>query len=229
MNGISIENTQPNLHSATMEPMGKLSHLSSLFRMTDEQAMWRVQNNEDDAAFTCLVKRWEGPIVRLCARMTGDLHRGEDLKQEAFARVFARRKDFRPDAKFSTWLWRIALNLCYDELRRRECRPQTTAAFDPESEGTAPEAPSETLAPDAQMTATEDHGLVRQALLRLPETQRAALALRYCEGLKLREIAEILQVPETTASSRIAAGLAQITRLLEPDFSSLPTSTTRRL
>lgn len=56
------------------------------FTITDEQAMWRVQNADDPAAFARLVERWETPIQRLCARMTGDLHRVEDLAQEAFAR-----------------------------------------------------------------------------------------------------------------------------------------------
>ncbi|PYK97720.1 MAG: hypothetical protein DME19_15310 [Verrucomicrobia bacterium] len=98
--------------------MSKITFLSSLFSMTDEQAMGRVQAQDDPRAFARLVERWEEPIRRLCARMTGDPHRGEDLKQDTFARVFEKRKSFRPTARFSTWLWRIALNLCYDELRR---------------------------------------------------------------------------------------------------------------
>ena len=98
--------------------MGRVNFLSSLFSMTDEQAMWRVQTQDDHRAFVQLLERWEEPIGRLCARMTGDVHRGEDLKQETFARVFEKRKSFQPSARFSTWLWRIALNLCYDELRR---------------------------------------------------------------------------------------------------------------
>src|SRR5436190_9182838 len=85
---------------------------------TDEQAMWRVKMDDDAEAFADLVARWEKPIQRLCARMLGDIHRGEDLTQEAFARVFARRKNYEPIGKFSTFLWRVALNLCYDELRK---------------------------------------------------------------------------------------------------------------
>src|SRR5213082_1781467 len=100
--------------------------LRSLFESSDEQAMWRVQTQDDESAFAQLVRRWEGPIQRLCLRMTGDLHRGEDLAQEAFSRVFAKRKDYQPSGKFSTWLWRIALNLCYDELRRRQRREETS-------------------------------------------------------------------------------------------------------
>src|SRR3954470_3867622 len=92
--------------------------LSGLMPASDEQAMWRGKMDDDPQAFATLVKRWEQPIQRLCARMLADGHRGEDLAQEAFTRVFARRKNYEPSAKFSTFLWRIALNLCYDELRK---------------------------------------------------------------------------------------------------------------
>lgn len=181
--------------------------------------MWRVQTMDDHQAFAQLVHRWEKPILELCARMTGDAHRGEDLKQEAFVRVFARRKEFLPDKKFSTWLWRIALNLCYDELRRTARRGE--CALDAESDG-APQAITELASseptPDHQVAQAEDGGLVRQALMRLPAESRVVLVLRYCEGLKLREIAEILDLAPPTVHSRIATGLAQITRLLEPKF-----------
>ena len=199
--------------------MGKMSFLPSLFSMTDEQAMRRVQAQDDPAAFGRLVRRWEEPIVRLCARMTGDAHRGEDLKQEAFARVFARRKEYRPEAKFSTWLWRIALNLCYDELRKQRRHAEFPLEDRPDEPGGKAEPADEQLSPDWRLATAEECELVRCALLRLPETQRAALVLRYCEGLKLREISQILEIPETTAGSRVAAGLAQITRILEPQLS----------
>ena len=100
--------------------------LFSIFSIADEQAMWRVQMEDDPEAFALLVKRWQGPIQNLCTRMLGDAHRGEDLAQEAFAKVFARRKDYVPSSKFSTFLWRVALNLCYDELRRRNRRRETS-------------------------------------------------------------------------------------------------------
>jgi RNA polymerase sigma-70 factor (ECF subfamily) len=187
--------------------------------MNDEQAMWRVQMQNDHAAFVQLLQRWEQPILRLCARMTGDPHRAEDLKQEAFARIFARRKEYRPEGKFSTWLWRIALNLCYDELRRRQRHGECALEIDrSEPDSATWERPSEEPGPDLCLAAQEETELVRQALLRLPENQRAALVLRYCEGLKLREIADVLEIPETTASSRIAVGLAQLTRMLEPEL-----------
>src|SRR5258708_3177139 len=102
-----------------------LKSLPSLFSATDEQAMWRVKMDDDPQAFARLVPRWEGPIQALCARMTGDSHRGEDLAQEAFTRVFAKRKDYEATGKFSTFLWRVALNLCYDELRKIKRRRES--------------------------------------------------------------------------------------------------------
>src|SRR6266704_6576961 len=151
--------------------------------------------------------------------MTGDLHLGEDLKQETFARVFEKRKSFQPNARFSTWLLRIALNLCYDELRRINRRGESPLDAD---ENATPaklrEFAAETPAPDAQMAEREEGELVRRAVLQLPEIYRGVLVLRHYENLKLREIAEILEIPEGTVNSRLAEGLAQLTRILEPQF-----------
>src|SRR6185369_2589337 len=87
--------------------------------ISDEQAMEDGRADGSPAAFALLVSRWELPIRRLCRRMTGDAHRAEDLSQETFARVFASRHGFENGRKFSTWIWRIAINLCLEEGRRR--------------------------------------------------------------------------------------------------------------
>jgi len=191
--------------------------LRALFAISDEQAMWRVQTQDDERAFTQLVRRWEGPIQRLGARMTGDVHRGEDLAQETFARVFAKRKDYLPSGKFSTWLWRIALNLCYDELRRRQRREESSldgmcgeAAAALEA-FVAPEPP-----PDKSLVDQERSELVRNALMQLSEAYRTVLVLRHYENLKFREIAGVLDVPEGTVKSRMAEALTQMGRLLKP-------------
>ena len=198
---------------------GLLSTLSALFSVTDEQAMWRVQTQDDHRAFALLVERWEQPIRRLCARITGDPHRAEDLKQETFVRLFEKRANYRPITRFSTYLWRIALNLCYDELRRRHRRGEasledgqgeTLAALD--------ESVSDDRTPSARLVEQEEGEFVRQALLALPEIYRTVLVLRHYENLKLREIAEVLEIPEGTVNSRMAEALSQLTRLLEPRF-----------
>jgi RNA polymerase sigma-70 factor, ECF subfamily len=207
----------------------RFSTLSLLFSMTDEQAMWRVQTEDDPGAFAQLVRRWEGPIRDLCTRMTGDLHAGEDLAQEAFARVFAKRASYRQSARFSTWLWRIALNACYDELRRRRQRSEVPLVDEADESGESLAQPDECVAlPDAHLVALEEGELVRRALLQLPEIYRAVLVLRHYEDLKIAKIAEILEIPEGTVHSRLAEGLARLTRLLEPRLGDAPAGLARR-
>jgi len=191
-------------------PRRLLNSIRALFSITDEQAMWRVREQDDEGAFAKLVARWHGPIQRLCSRMTGDAHCGEDLAQETFCRVFTRRKDYEPTAKFSTWLWRIALNLAQDELRRRARRRQWMS---PENSDLP--TPSGFSAPDHLLIAQERSEAVRQALARLPEAYRTVLILRHYEDLKFREIAAILQLPEGTVKSRMAEALTQMGQLLQ--------------
>jgi RNA polymerase sigma-70 factor, ECF subfamily len=195
---------------------GVFSTLSLLFCTTDEQAMLRVQAEDDHQAFAQLVARWEEPIRRLCTRMVGDAHKGEDLKQEAFARLFAKRKAYQPTGRFSTFLWRIALNACYDELRRVKRRAES--ALDEEGVEALEAYESDFEDPRSQAAGNEEAELVRRALLRLPEIYRTTLVLRHYEGLKLNKIAEILEIPEGTVNSRIAEGLSRLTRMLEPKF-----------
>jgi RNA polymerase sigma-70 factor, ECF subfamily len=187
--------------------------LFPLFPISDEQAMWRVQMQDDAEAFALLVERWEGPIQNLCTRMLGDAHRGEDVAQETFVRVFAKRKEYEARAKFSTFLWRVALNLCYDELRRRDRRRELP--LDGEFDERVEENASDALPPDAALARDETAERVRDALMTLPETYRSVLVLRHYEDLKFREIADVLGIPEGTVKSRMAEGLTQLARLLE--------------
>jgi RNA polymerase sigma-70 factor (ECF subfamily) len=200
------------------------SLFSTLFAATDEQAMWRVQTQDDAEAFAQLVERWEGPIRDLCIRMLGDVHRGQDVAQEAFARVYSRRKVYQPTARFSTWLWRIALNLCYDELRRVKRRAETSLDVDPGDDfGVVNELmDSEAVTPDGALLAQEAGDQVRQALQRLDEIYRSVLVLRHYENLKFREIAEVLGIPEGTVKSRMSEALAQMGRYLQTMVSEEP-------
>ena len=190
--------------------------ISNQFGMTDEQAMWRVQGEDDAAAFARLVERWEKPIQNLGARMTGEAHRGEDLAQETFARVYARRKEYQPNGKFSTWLWRIALNLCYDELRRMRRRSESSLD-DEAGEGRAmlETIASGEAAAAERLEAQERIDEVKMALQQLGEPYRAVLVLRHYENLKFREIAEVLEIPEGTVKSRMAEALSQLGEILK--------------
>lgn len=196
-----------------------ISAVTSLFSTKDEQAMWRVAMQDDGQAFAQLVRRWEDPIRRLAERMTGDSHRAEDLAQEAFARVYARRKDYQPASRFSTWLWRIALNLCHDDLRRRCRRAEVPLEDEFSDPGSGIHAfTSDAPSPDTSLVENERHALVRNALQQLPESFRAVVVLKHYEGLKFREIAEILDIPEGTVKSRMAQSLNQLQRHLAPSL-----------
>ena len=179
--------------------------------MSDEQAMARVQADDDAQAFSQLVRRWEPAIQRLCTRMLGDEHRGEDIAQETFARLFAKRKEYQPKAKLSTFLWRMALNLCYDELRRRKRRPE--GPLDEDQLEQVAEHPSfKVIAPgaDVLLLEREQGELVREAVLHLSEAYRSVVILRHFENLKFREIAEVLGIPEGTVKSRMAEALSKL-------------------
>lgn len=191
------------------------SMLPSLLTITDEQAMWRVKMDDDPQAFARLVERWQGPIQRLCIKMLGDAHRAEDLTQEAFARVFARRKDYQPAGRFSTFLWRIALNLCYDELRKIKRRGESSLEGGADERGET-DFMADTAGPDLQVVADERAEHVRRALLQIPEPYRVVVVLRHYEGLKFREIGEVLDIPEGTVKSRMVEALNQLSRLLKP-------------
>jgi len=190
--------------------------ISALFSVSDEQLMWRVKLQDDAEAFASLMSRWQRPIENLCIRMTGDLHRAEDLAQSAFAKIFAKRADWEPTGKFSTFLWRVALNLCHDELRRAKRRSECSLdALDEEGDSQSNFIASEDPAPDEQADNRERAELVRNALLKLATHYREVVVLRHYEGLKFHEIGEVLAIPEGTVKSRMAEALTQLNRLLK--------------
>ena len=205
---------------------GKLFSWPSLFSSSDEQAMWRVRTDDDPQAFAQLVERWQQPIRNLCARMTGDPHRGEDLAQETFARLFARRKNYEPSGKFSTFLWRMALNICYDELRKLKRRSEFSLDEQDDEHGSFDLETSEP-GPDSQLVQDERAQAVRDALVQLAEPYRVVVVLRHYEGLKFREIGDVLGIPEGTVKSRMSEALTQLNQILNPRISEEPRQTRR--
>jgi RNA polymerase sigma-70 factor (ECF subfamily) len=181
--------------------------------------MSRVKEDDDPRAFAQLAGRWRRPIQNLCARMSGDLHRGEDLAQEVFARLFARRKGYEPTGKFSTFLWRMALNICYDDLRKTARRRELSLDSD-DAAGESPLElfPTNEAAPDDAMIEGEGADAVRRALVALAEPYRVVVVLRHYEDLKFREIADVLGLPEGTVKSRMAEALTQLNKMLNPLF-----------
>jgi RNA polymerase sigma-70 factor (ECF subfamily) len=165
---------------------------------TDEQLLARVAAG-DQAALEPLMQRWHDPLLSFIARST-DLD-VEDIYQETWMRVVRSRTRFDTQAKFSTWLFQIALNLCRDAHRRQAARPQTTSL----------DAAAQLAAPHGADTALH----VRGALAALPAPDRELIALRYYLGFSERETAAILDTPLGTVKSRTHTAVARFKELLD--------------
>ena len=183
--------------------------------------MWRVKIDDDAQAFAQLMERWQGPIQGLCTRMIGNPHRGEDLAQDVFARLFTRRKSYEATGKFSTFLWRVALNICYDELRKLK-RRREYSLDQPDDGESVVEFEADGASPDQRMVEDERADAVRRALVELAEPYRVVVVLRHYEGLKFREIADVLGIPEGTVKSRMSEALSQLGQSLNPVISETP-------
>ena len=206
---------------------GVIQSLRNLFSPSDEQVMWRWQHNADSEAFAILMDRWRGRIHGLCSRMTGDSHRAEDLTQETFLKLFSQRHQYRAEGKFSSFLWRIALNLCHDEARRNRRRSEISLeSEDPEPSGLLDQLAADTETACDQAEERETADIVSRALRRLPEHYRSVVILKHYHDLKIREIAVVLNIPEGTVKSRLSEGLQQLGRCLVSQLCDLPTGPT---
>ncbi|WP_462412612.1 RNA polymerase sigma factor SigW [Neobacillus sp. Marseille-QA0830] len=161
----------------------------------------------DHDAFGDIVELYKNSIFQLCFRMLGNRHEAEDIAQEAFIRAFVNIKSFNQDLKFTTWLYRIATNLCIDRLRKKK----PDYYLDAEVAGTEgltmySQIPSGTPLPETEVESLELQETVHNEILKLPEKYRSAIVLKYIEDLSLNEISEILELPLGTVKTRIHRG-----------------------
>ena len=171
----------------------------------------------DDAAFEELVQRYENTIYAFLFRFRGREEGAEDLAQEVFLRVFRSRASYRPEAKFSTWLYRIAWNLCINQARDQ----RELVSLDGEAGGGGERAKRDWRDPGAgrPLDALESRELVetiRRTLDQLPESQRAAVLLHRYHDLSYREIGEAIGVSEKAVKSLMARAREQLKWKLLP-------------
>ena len=180
---------------------------------TDEELVERAADG-DAEAFNELVVRWERPIHALAYRVLGREEDARDVCQEAFLRAFRGLKGFKGQAKFSSWLYRIALNLCRDWLRRERRRGfvQPSEGFDLDEQRIVD--PTTETAED--LIVRRDLGqAVSRVMAQLPPEQRTVIVLKEYHGLTFREIAELIGCPLSTVKTRLYQGLGVLRLRLE--------------
>ena len=180
---------------------------------SDEELVTLSQAGDLDS-FNQLVLRWERPIYALAYRVIGREEDARDVAQETFLRAFRALKGFKGQAKFSSWLYRITLNLCRDWIRREKRTPiaQTPEGIDL-IELAGEETPSETI---EELVGRRELGrAVSKAMALLPEEQRTAIILKEYHGLTFQEIAELLDCPLSTVKTRLYQGLSVVRKQLQ--------------
>ena len=173
---------------------------------TDEELVARSRGGDIDS-FNQLVVRWERPIYALAYRVIGREDDARDVAQETFLRAFRALGGFKGQAKFSSWLYRITLNLCRDWIRRERRTPLMQAPEGVDIVELAGETePSESI--EALVARRELGRAVAKAMATLPDEQRTAIILKEYHGLTFQEIADLLDCPLSTVKTRLYQGLS---------------------
>ncbi|MCC7180814.1 MAG: sigma-70 family RNA polymerase sigma factor [Acidobacteria bacterium] len=180
---------------------------------TDEELVAKSVAGDADS-FNQLILRWERPIYALAYRVIGRDEDARDVVQETFLRAFRALPGFKGQAKFSSWLYRIALNLCRDWIRRQKRTPVVAA---PEGvdviELAAEQGPVESI--EDLVARNQLSASVAVAMQKLPEEQRTAIILKEYHGLTFQEIADLQGCPLSTVKTRLYQGLSVLRRDLE--------------
>ena len=187
---------------------------------TDEELVARAKGGDADS-FNQLVLRWERPIYALAYRVIGREEDARDVCQETFLRAFRALPGFKGEAKFSSWLYRIALNLCRDWIRRQRRAPtvQMPEGVDP-IEVAGEGGPVESI--EELVARRELSAVVEEAMALLPEEQRTAIILKEYHGMTFQEISDLQGCPLSTVKTRLYQGLSVLRRQLEKNGRMAP-------
>lgn len=162
----------------------------------------------DSNAFDEIMRRHHAKIYNLAYRLLSNEEDAEDATQETFIETYKSLKSFQYKSKFSTWLYRVALNTCHQQIRKSESRRRTLTAFADNFKILSSENGIET--PDSVTLKKEQERLLQDAIDKLPEKQKQVIVLFYIQDLKYREIAEILGCPEGTVASRLNTAIKNL-------------------
>ena len=186
---------------------------------SDEQLMLAFKSG-DARAFATLVQRHRGPVYNFILRFVGHRQRAEDVLQETWLKVVRNSSEWQPKAKFTTWVYTIARNLCVDRARKESFRKADSLdapASNDESDGRSMGdlvADDKGLTPDRAAHNVRIRPMIEKALESLPTEQREVFLLREYQGIGFKEIAEVTGVNENTVKSRMRYALEGLRKRL---------------
>ncbi len=184
-----------------------MAERQDLVSLSDQEIVALAKEGRE-AAYRELIRRYERPVFSLILRMVRDRQLAEDLAQETFIKALNAIASYRPEFKFSSWIFKIANNAAIDQLRRREVdtlsidgAPNATSAED--IEATALQVGDKGETPLAELEARELGSHIEQAIARLRPEYRSCIMLRHVEGMAYEEIAQLLDLPLGTVKTYI--------------------------
>jgi RNA polymerase sigma-70 factor (ECF subfamily) len=184
---------------------------------SSEDLMARIAEG-DESAFETLVHRHQTSVLNLVYRFIGDRTQAKDLAQEVFIRVWQAAKTYRPEAKFTTWIYRITANLCFNELksaRRKKLFQFLRSDADNEIHGEK-DFPDGSPSPEDLLLAKERSHQITKALQGLPENQRMAVILKRYDDLSYEEIARVMGCSVPAVESLLVRAKRNLQKKLAP-------------
>jgi RNA polymerase sigma-70 factor, ECF subfamily len=183
--------------------------------MDDAAVVARVRAGEKDC-FRLLVERHSHDIFRLAFRMMGNEQDAEEAVQDTFLRAYRSLDRFESRSSFSTWIYRIATNRCYDLLDQRKSRPEPVPVLEPGEPSPEERIPSATPGPERTLLSGEIADHLRSVMFQLSAAERTAFVLRHCEGQSIEEIAKTLKIGEGAAKNSVHRAVQKLRQALEP-------------
>ncbi|REK71341.1 RNA polymerase sigma factor SigW [Paenibacillus paeoniae] len=181
-----------------------------------ENRLARLALKGDQQAFAELVDLYQDKLYHMAYRMLNNRQEAEDVVQDTFLRVYKNLDRFDEALKFSTWIYRIATNLCIDRLRKRK----PTYSLDAESQeydglDGYSMIPSDNRTPESELILSDTQRIIHQAMESLPPKYKTVMMLRYIQDLSLQEVGDILDMPVTTIKTRVHRGREFLRKKLE--------------
>jgi RNA polymerase sigma-70 factor (ECF subfamily) len=186
--------------------------------MEDAEIMLKLSAG-DMAAFDFLLAKYRRPIIHFMYRMVHNEAVAEELAQEVFLRVYRSRETYRAEARFSTWLYRIATNLGVNHARdtRHERSASTVYLDEPDAEsGSTPDVADLTPGAEANILRRERMAAIREHVMALPERQRMAVLMHKYEGMDYKQIGDVLKLSESATKSLLFRAYQTLREKLKP-------------